>query len=123
MTRNPRISMRSAVYGSIFIIGLVTFWTVALALKVEAHDAKPTASQPLGWTYDYSCCSLKDCREVDDKAVKVDGQGYTIVATGEVILYSDTRIKRSRDEFYHWCSVAGEETSRTLCLYVPDRGL
>ena len=88
-----------------------------------SHDAKPTAGQPLGWAYDYSCCSLADCREVKDSAISEDSRGFTIVRTGELIPYGDKRIKRSKDEFFHWCSVAGKEDSRSLCLYVPDRGI
>lgn len=35
---------------------------------------------------------------------------------------TDARIKRSPDGKFHWCSVAGADDSRTICLFVPPRG-
>lgn len=119
MTRNlPFFSASCAVASIIAAVALVIYSEAAYP-----HDAEPTAGQPLGWAYDYSCCSLADCREVKDSSVSEDSRGFTIVATGELIPYGDTRIKRSKDEFFHWCSVAGKPDSRSLCLYVPDRGI
>ncbi len=91
-------------------------FAMVLATSAYAHEAKA------GWEYEYSCCSSRDCREVTTAAVKEDEKGFTITATGEIIPYGDTRIKRSKDEFFHWCSVAGLADSRSICLYVPDRG-
>lgn len=125
MTR-PAISIRVGFVGAGLALAPVLIAAVLLWMfctEARAHDALPTASQPLGWTYDYSCCSLADCREVKDSAVKEDSKGFTIVATGELIPHGDKRIKRSKDEFWHWCSVAGLPDSRSLCLYVPDRGI
>lgn len=120
MTRRPSITLYDATYITValvvFLISLVAI-IVWSARPAGAHDA------PTGWTYDYSCCSTADCREVQTKAVKEDSRGFTIVSTGELIPYGDTRIKRSKDEFFHWCSVAGLDDSRSLCLYVPDRGI
>jgi hypothetical protein len=84
-----------------------------------AHDALPTAAKPNGWTYPYSCCSGIDCREVSGKAISERPEGYVINNTGEVLAYSDRRIKNSPDGVYHWCSVAGADDSRTICLFVP----
>lgn len=115
--------------GALFIVitclaaWAIIFGALWLVLRIDsaaAHEAIPTAAQPLGWAYDYSCCSLADCREVKASAVKVDSDGYTIVATGELLAYGDKRIRRSKDEFFHWCSVAGLADSKSLCLYVPD---
>ncbi|HET6409115.1 MAG TPA: hypothetical protein VFG14_14600 [Chthoniobacteraceae bacterium] len=105
------------------VMAFVGPFIVVGVAKALAHDAKPTASQPLGWAYDYSCCSLADCREVKDSAVKEDSRGFTIVATGELIPHGDKRLKRSKDEFFHWCSAGGRPDSKSLCLYVPDRGI
>ena len=88
---------------------------MVLATSAYGHEAKA------GWEYEY-CCSSRDCREVTTAAVKEDEKGFTIAATGEIIPYGDTRIKRSKDEYFHWCSVAGLNDSRSICLYVPDRG-
>lgn len=114
------ISIPGTIAVTALLAGLVLVGGTKL---VWPHDALPTASQPLGWSYDYSCCSLADCREVKTKAVKEDDRGFTIVATGELIPYGDPRLKRSKDEFFHWCSVAGRPDSRSLCLYVPDKGI
>lgn len=81
----------------------------------EAHDA------PKGWTYPYACCSGYDCREVASKAISERPEGYVINGTGEVVTYSDKRIRTSPDGEYHWCSVAGANDGRTICLFVPPR--
>ncbi len=92
---------------------------LALTPHALAHDAKPTSAKPQGWSYPYSCCSGIDCREVSAKAISERPEGYVIRGTGEVVAYSDTRIKDSPDGEYHWCSVAGANDSRTICLFVP----
>jgi len=79
----------------------------------KAHDA------PSGWSYPFSCCSNQDCRPVATKAISEKPQGYVINITGEVVPYADKRVRISPDGEFHWCSVAGEEKSRTLCLFVP----
>ena len=86
------------------------------------HDALPTAAMPEGWSYSYSCCAQNDCRSVPDGAISETPQGYVINRTGEVIAYTDKRIKDSPDGLFHWCSVAGAEDSRTICLYRAPRG-
>lgn len=98
--------------------------------EARAHDALPTASAPLGWSYPFSCCSGYDCREVGDGENPRDGRpikvfpqsgGYRIGSTGEIIASSDTRIKDSPDGEYHWCSVAGKDDGKTICLFVPPK--
>lgn len=93
-----------------------------LVNQAYSHDAIKTAMQPKGWSYPTSCCSTTDCREVLSKQIGERPEGYVIKGTGEVIGHSDTRLKNSPDGIYHWCSVAGEENSRTICLFVPPRG-
>lgn len=85
----------------------------AFTVEARAHHA------PTGWTYDYQCCSGIDCREVPDSAVRRSSKGYIITATGELIPYGDKRIRNSKDEFYHWCSVGGLPDTGTVCLYRP----
>lgn len=80
-----------------------------------AHDA------PKGWTYPFQCCSGYDCREVTAKAISERPDGYVIEGTGEVVSYRDKRLKQSPDGQYHWCSVAGANDGRTICLFVPPR--
>lgn len=92
-------------------------------LEAWPHDAPPTKAQPLGWQYDYSCCSAMDCRQIDPVAVSETAQGYTIKLTGEVIPYGDKRIKRSKDEFFHQCTIGGDPKAKhSICLYAPDKG-
>jgi hypothetical protein len=86
------------------------------------HDATPTAAKPLGWKYPFSCCSGFDCREVKASSIVEGARGYEIAATGELLSYGDTRLKDSPDGEFHWCSVAGADDSRTICLFVPPRG-
>lgn len=93
----------------------------AWAFPAAAHDALPTAAQPNGWSYPYACCSGIDCREVAGKLISERPEGYVINATGEILAYDDRRIKYSPDGVYHWCSVAGADDSRTICLFVPPK--
>jgi hypothetical protein len=91
---------------------------------VYPHSAIPTAAKPQGWNYPFSCCSGMDCREVTlgpQGTVRERPEGYVIAKTGEIIAYGDKRIKDSPDGVTHWCSVAGKDDSRTICLFVPPR--
>jgi hypothetical protein len=98
----------------------ILFFT-ALTAPAAAHDALPTAAQPNGWTYPFSCCSGIDCRQVSDQAVLEGSRGYVIKLTGELIMSRDTRVKNSPDGQFHQCTVAGKPTGRTICLFVPPR--
>lgn len=84
-------------------------------LPALAHDA------PRGWSYPISCCSSFDCREVSPAAIRERPGGYVIGLTGEVLAFSDKRLKNSPDGEYHWCSVAGADDGRTVCLFVPPQ--
>ncbi len=86
-----------------------------LPIAAQAHDA------PTGWSYDAICCHNRDCRPISSASVKEDSRGFTL-PTGETLAYKDTRIRESKDEQFHWCSVNGRDDGRTLCLYVPLRG-
>lgn len=101
------------------MVGASVLLTVSHA---RAHDALPSAAQPQGWSYPFSCCSGYDCREVADKAIGERPEGYVIKGTGEVITFTDTRIKNTPDGVFHWCSVAGADDGHTICLFVPPRG-
>lgn len=90
---------------------------IAAAGVARAHDA------PTGWSYGIECCSLKDCSEVPADWIVEDAAGVHIVPTGEVIAYSDARLKQSKDEAFHWCRPPGVSNPKTICLYRPDRGV
>lgn len=92
---------------------LITF--IMCPYPAEPHEA------PTGWRYPYACCSDRDCRTVSDAAVTEGPEGYVIKVTGEVLPYTDRRVRNSPDGVFHWCSMAGQENSRTICLFVPPR--
>lgn len=97
-----------------FALLIAGIWEVQ---KAWAHEA------PAGWQYPYACCSGIDCRPVSKKAISERPSGFVINSTGEVIAPNDTRLRESPDGEYHWCTVAGEDHSRTICLFVPPRGM
>jgi hypothetical protein len=91
--------------------------SLAVVLPVMAHEA------PTGWRYGWECCSNQDCRQLAGSEVEEGPVGYRIRLTGEIIPYSDARIKLSKDEFFHQCTPGGViDAIRSICLYVPDRG-
>jgi hypothetical protein len=103
-------------------LAATAFATVAWTGLAYPHDALPTAQQPLGWKYPWSCCSSQDCRRADGE-VKETANGYRIASTGEIVPYGDKRIKDSPDGEFHWCAhQAGVDKGRTICLFVPPRG-
>lgn len=112
------ISLRGSIVVGLGI-GLLYLGWVSPALP---HDAMPTAAQPKGWSYPYSCCSGIDCREVkagEKGIVEETTRGYVIKTTGELIPFNDKRIKPSPDGEFHWCSHGGRDTGGTICLFVP----
>lgn len=85
----------------------------ALTLSAQAHMA------PSGWMYDVACCSGIDCRQIPASAIRQNSAGYVIRATGELIPFGDRRIRNSKDQYYHWCSIGGRPDTKTVCLYRP----
>lgn len=104
--QKPSFAARRGAFAS--FLSLAAFASPAIA-----HDA------PKGWSYPFSCCSGFDCREVSAQSISEKPQGYVIKGTGELVSYADARLKNSPDGEYHWCSVAGANDSRTICLFVP----
>lgn len=94
---------------------LAAVLTLTGATAARSHDA------PSGWKYPWSCCSGQDCRPVTTKLVSEIRNGYVINTTGEVVPFSDSRVQSSPDGEYHWCSVAGADNGKTICLFVPQR--
>lgn len=121
--------------GCLFMIFAYAIFLAVLGLVVNLFTATPAKPHdaPLGWSYDYSCCNTRDCRQVSGPASKskvtvseVKG-GYQVNRVGaepEFLRYNDSRIKQSKDGEYHWCSgMDGADDSYTICLYVPPRNL
>lgn len=114
-----RFSASSAIAVPAF--GLLCLSVLCGLGSAMAHDALPTSAKPQGWSYPFSCCSGYDCRAVPENAISERPEGYVIDGTGEVVGYRDVRLKNSPDGEFHWCSVAGADDSRTICLFVPPR--
>ncbi len=83
-----------------------------------AHEAAS------GWSYPLSCCANFDCREATTGEVEERPEGFVIAGTGEVVPMTDKRIRNSPDGKFHLCAhQAGVDAGRTICLFVPPRGV
>lgn len=120
--RAKAVAQSHSLASHLFGFAVLGVLAVVFARPALAHEAMPTAAQPNGWSYPFSCCSGYDCREVSKKAISERPEGYVILGTGEVVAYTDARVKDSPDGAFHWCSVAGSNNGRTICLFVPPRG-
>lgn len=96
---------------------------VSLSILAVCGGPALTHQAPTGWIYPVGCCHNHDCRQVPADYVREARDGWQIVPTGELVPYTDERVKTSPDGLYHWCSAGGSETGRTICLYVPPRGV
>ena len=106
--------------GRLLFCLFATVGTVMLTATAVAHDAKPTAALPQGWSYPFACCANYDCKEAPQTSIGERPDGYVIKGTGEVVAYSDKRVKNSPDGEYHWCAhQAGLDAGKTICLFVP----
>lgn len=105
--------------GSVFAIA---FGLLLWIGQARAHEALPTAAQPEGWTYPLSCCSTQDCRQAKAGEVKENDSGFRVVSTGEIVGYTDKRVKNSPDGLFHVCQQGGDfDKGRVLCLFAPPR--
>ena len=98
----------------LLLVALVAIAVTLFIGKAWPHDA------PSGWSYPYACCSGIDCRPVSSAWVKSTPRGWQL-PTGETVGYRDSRIKPSPDGEFHWCSTAGSDQGRTICLFVPPQ--
>ncbi|MBZ9704617.1 MULTISPECIES: hypothetical protein [unclassified Mesorhizobium] len=121
MSAAPSKSARAAV-GRLMLC-LLAIAAIALPMAPAfAHDAKPTAAKPLGWSYPFACCANYDCRTAHTGEVLEKPEGYVIAGTGEVVPMTDKRVKDSPDGEFHWCAhQAGLDAGKTICLFVPPR--
>lgn len=100
---------------------------VQAMLTVAALIITPTAAAahdaPLGWKYDFMCCSAADCREIKSSDIGEIQEGYQIKLSTlkEVVPYGSPKVKDSPDGRFHWCSYSGRNDRKTICLYVPPR--
>jgi hypothetical protein len=96
--------------------------TVSAALLTILPVGTFVHEAPTGWSYPKACCSNQDCRQISQAEIWEGPQGYEIAGSGEVLPYSDGRLRESPDGEYHWCSMNGSDTGRTICLFVPPMG-
>ena len=91
-----------------------------LSVPALAHDAKPTAAKPQGWSYPFACCANYDCHEVSQTSISERPEGYVIKDTGEVRGVQRQTYQDSPDGEFHWCAhQAGLDAGKTICLFVP----
>ena len=95
---------------------------IALLIGMLAASQSLAHEAPKGWSYSTLCCSTTDCREVHPSAIGEGRLGYTIKRTGELLGFFDKRLRDSPDGEFHWCSEAGRDDTKTICLYIPPRG-
>ena len=116
----PRSAKAVQPAGRLLFTLLASPMMAMLSPPALAHDAKPTAAKPQGWSYPFACCANYDCHEVSQTSISERPEGYVIKDTGEVLAYSDRRIKDSPDGEFHWCAhEAGLDAGKTICLFVP----
>lgn len=101
------------------IAGALVFGAAALLLSREARGHE----SPTGWNFDILCCSNRDCGEVPPEWISEGPDGVTVKPTGEIIPYGDTRIKQSRDERTYWCRPPDDPNPKTICVYLPPKGM
>ena len=101
---------------------LAIFATVVIVLTfVRPADAHMAQS---GWTYGWECCSGRDCEELPNGSVLPTPEGWSVERIGEVIPYSDGRLKESKDSQFHLCTYQyGKKKGDVRCLYVPRFGV
>ncbi len=100
--------VHTRIRGPIVSAAMTMMLTMASG-TVQAHD----------W-YPFYCCHDKDCRPVDESAVKFTPKGWFITNTGETIPFN--RAQYSPDGRFHICSYGGLPEAKTICLFTPGNG-
>ena len=99
---------------------IALLWAVILAaiwaIPAGGHEA------PTGWAYDPACCSDRACRpltllEVNSLRRGEGGYLATMEGFAEPILFPESKILPSRDQYFHGCVGA---SGAGYCLYVPS---
>ncbi len=113
-------------FGMAICVVAAVLITFAVNDIVWAHEATNVAGQPLGWNYPWACCSNMDCKSVNDADVHEGPSGYSVAGSTDAdpISYQDKRVKQSPDGGFHWCAhQAGLDVGKTICLFVPPKGM
>lgn len=119
---HPTHSLRGALVVGAAVAAIAFLFFIVIGGLAHAHDARPTAALPQGWSYPFACCANFDCRQATAGEISERPDGYH-TPTGEVVPYGDKRIKDSPDGEFHWCAhQAGLDAGKTICLFAPGRG-
>lgn len=86
-------------------------------LVIAALLATPAAAHD--W-YPASCCHDRDCYSLSPDEYEITGEGYRIVATGEIIAFG--RERPSPDGLFHRCSWSGNRARPTIGMGSPVQG-
>ena len=143
MNYRKRRDLLSAMFWWAALLFTIGFWYAVFRLFVApafAHEAIPTAANPLGWRYDWECCSSIDCARVDKRNVTEGPEGVTIrLAKGDhpmllwdaqtTIPYSSRQLRVRKDGDFHVCHDrqfikpdGSKYEGKFLCVYLPPRG-
>lgn len=96
--------------------------TIAILIPLLTISPTWAHESAQGWSYPYSCCANHDCKSMATSAISEKVEGYVVQETGEVVGYTDRRIRDSPDGQFHWCAhQSGVDAGRTICLFVPPR--
>lgn len=91
------------------MVATVAAVVVSLIGCAQAHD----------W-YPAECCEGLDCSPAKPGAVEFTPLGWKIVRSGELIRFSDPRLRVSPDRQFHRCLMNfWEPEGETRCLFVP----
>ena len=142
MNYRRRRDLAGLIFWWFAVIFTIGFWYVLFLLFVWpalAHDALPTASQPLGWRYGWECCSSLDCARVEKRNVIEGPEGVTVrLSKGDhpmilwqteaLIAWGSRQIRESPDGEFHVCHDrqilkpdATRYMGKVICVYLPPR--
>lgn len=116
----PRLDPPLWLLAVAYVIGLIVVFALAAIALLFVLSAVPAKAHD--W-YPPQCCSGHDCRVIDVDDVKLTPLGFEIKESGEVISYSDNRIRKTPPEGaakYHRCSEGGKAAGKTICIYIPN---
>lgn len=115
---------------------LLMMWTIPLVLGFETALANNAAGLdgskrrqaetflPIHEWYPSACCMDIDCGPISARGVRKTPLGWHLLDTGEIIGFSDRRIRKSLDLEFHRCVYEfWLQNSPTRCLFIPGPGI
>jgi hypothetical protein len=101
-----------------FLVLTVTITTVGFGILNGAlgHDIWINRERRVNAQGEW-CCNMHDCEVVAEDEVRENGKGFVLVASGEVVPYSEAQI--SGDHQYWRCK---RPSGLTRCFFYPPPG-